>query len=85
MICFYYQRYFLNFSLLEERLSEASAKARNGEEENARLTLGLSSAMESLVEKDEQVKGLGAELTRNAEEIRELKESLRMESERQVG
>lgn len=72
------------FSLLEERLEEALKKARSGEEETSRLSSDLSHTQERLDEKEELIKRLGNDLSENNEEIRNLKESLRQESERQV-
>ena len=70
--------------MLEERLSEASSKARRGEEDTTRLDQELNLLRERLEEKEILMRKLGAEMSANNEEIRNLKESLRAESERQV-
>ncbi|CAK8683930.1 unnamed protein product [Clavelina lepadiformis] len=71
-------------SVLEERLQESLKQGRAAEEELFTLKSEFLNTCECLEQREELVKQLGAEVTKYNDEIRQLKGTLQMESERQI-
>ncbi|XP_076801700.1 uncharacterized protein LOC143446089 isoform X2 [Clavelina lepadiformis] len=71
-------------SVLEERLQESLKQARAAEEELFTLKSEFLNTCERLEQREELVQQLGAEVTKYNDEIRQLKETLQLESERQI-